>query len=99
MQAEEPARWRKLNEVEVSPEQKAAMLRIIRSFGDSRVQELGYKVAKAFADGRSEGRDGVKRRLSGVFNKDALPTMRQLKNELFHGLHKEASEGSDVSFD
>jgi len=88
-----------LNELELTPGRRDALVRIVSVFRDPRIQALGHKVVKACADGQGEGRRGVTRRLKEIFNKEKLPEMRRLKMDFFHGLHKAPLPDSDVTFD
>jgi len=98
MKANEPARWRELNDLVLEPHHVKGLLSVVNSMRDPRVQELGRKLVQAFADGRSAGREGVQAQLSKVFNEEELPKLRQLKSEIFQGMLKPAPEGSKVTF-
>merc|ERR1712187_997251 len=99
MKSNEPARWRELNDLVLQPHHVQGLLGVVNSMRDPRVQETGRKLVQAFADGRSEGREGVKRQLKQVFNEEELQNLRQLKGEIFQGMMRPAPEGSKVTFD
>jgi len=83
MQASNPDRFKRLDSVELKPEQASGLVKVVRGLSDQRVQHIGYEVVKIVHAGMAEGEDaqGVKRRLLAKFQ-PRLRELRALRDEL-----------------
>lgn len=83
MQASNPDRFKRLDSVELKPEQASGLVKVVRGLSDQRVQHIGYEVVETVHAGMAEGEDakGVKRRLLAKFQ-PRLRELRALRDEL-----------------
>jgi hypothetical protein len=98
MEAFNPAAFRKLSERTVTHEQKTAILQVVASMNDPRLQEIGSQIHEATEDGRAEGREGVKRNLIAAV-KPRLDEMRVLRDEIIPAVLRKEEASEDVTFD
>jgi len=93
-----PALFMRLNEATISHKQKSAVLSVVSSMADPRVQDIGFDIHQAVEEGSSEGREGVQKHVSDAVA-PRLEEMRLLRDEIIpSSLRKVEPTGDAVSF-
>jgi hypothetical protein len=93
-----PALFMRLNEATISPKQKSAVLSVVSSMADPRVQDIGFDIHQAVEEGSSEGREGVQKHVSDAVA-PRLEQMCLLRDEIIpSSLRKVEPKGDAVSF-
>jgi len=98
MEASNPAAFRKLSERTVTHEQRTAIMQVVASMNDPRVQEIGSQIHEATEEGRAEGREGVKRNLIAAVT-PRLDEMRVLRDEIIPAVLRKDKASEEVTFD